>query len=443
MAAIVADINSKFYRDVEVKVIKIFYNEKGFVTCRVWIEACVGNAKAEGKEITCVGHFSPVLVGVVYEAKGMLNYVDKTLKNGRKVQEWQLMITSWNQKVSQSKQALISFLVQEVDGIGERRASEIYDCFKDKALETLRDDPLKISTVIHGITPERAVTISNTLKAKEADFRFKETLYGIGLTQGLISRLYAHYGIDVEKAIKLKTFDLSEVDGIGFKTCCLIADKLGIPKDRPDRVRAGTIYTLRDMMQMKGCTCIDLGDLVKETAETIGVSPRTVEVQVEYMLERGTLFDENHEFQDSDFEKEEEVSDNPFDDGLDDVIDPRLLKRGVDFDELRKRRKDWREHRNDKPADNTNSEIDVVPASVELDSFSESLAKPAKGASHEAVCGGRQGRQGRSESEVTPSVIYMPGPVAVPQSPPPPQVKEPELEFEDDPGDEGETYWAD
>ncbi len=130
-------------------------------------------------------------------------------------------------------------------GVGPSTAKRLVEAFGTETLNVIRDQPKRLLEV-PGIGPAKAEAISKAyaeLVAGEKAFLF---LYGLGLTGGLVSKLYSHYGDAVEEVITRNPYQAAEeIEGIGFRTADRIAARLGFPNDAPARIRMGLLYTLQ------------------------------------------------------------------------------------------------------------------------------------------------------------------------------------------------------
>ncbi len=110
--------------------------------------------------------------------------------------------------------------LQEVDGIGPKRADSIVAAWADQ--KAIRE--IMIFLHSHGVGTSRAV------------------------------RIFKTYGADAIRVISENPYRLArDIRGIGFKSADLIAEKLGIEKTAMIRARAGIGYALTEAMDEGHC----------------------------------------------------------------------------------------------------------------------------------------------------------------------------------------------
>ncbi|NLY54913.1 MAG: ATP-dependent RecD-like DNA helicase [Firmicutes bacterium] len=130
-------------------------------------------------------------------------------------------------------------------GVGPSTAKRLVEAFGTETLNVIRDQPKRLLEV-PGIGPAKAEAISKAYAEQVAGEKAFLFLYGLGLTGGLVSKLYSHYGDAVEEVITRNPYQAAEeIEGIGFRTADRIAARLGFPNDAPARIRMGLLYTLQ------------------------------------------------------------------------------------------------------------------------------------------------------------------------------------------------------
>jgi exodeoxyribonuclease V alpha subunit len=241
--------------------------------------------KKNGTLITCKGHLKPVMQGMRLTLTGHAEY-DKDRG------EWQLIFKHAHVVSTQTREGMVAYLTQEGPNVGETRAEELVDAFgsDDKLIEILAAQPEVVAAKIKGMTPNRAQELSQWAKGEKENAVFKKELYGLQLSHYLVTKLFAKYGKDTPTVVRTDPFRLTnEVDGIGFKTASRIADAVGINGADPRRVRAGVLFTLGELHDHHGHTCIAWDMLVTKSMETLAVTQEKVIEAIKELLKEGEL----------------------------------------------------------------------------------------------------------------------------------------------------------
>lgn len=180
-----------------------------------------------------------------------------------------------------------------IKGVTPKTAKKIIETFKEKTSYVLDYEPERITQVpgiSQAICPSLIQQLNEQQELRQIIFFFQR--YNLPIHQSV--RVYNKYK---EKAIEYvchNPFLLSqEITGIGFKTADLIAAGLGIPKNSPQRIRAGILHICK-ALQEEGHTCyqfqniIDLVEKLLSTKE-LSVSAEEIESQIIYLQQMGIL----------------------------------------------------------------------------------------------------------------------------------------------------------
>jgi exodeoxyribonuclease V alpha subunit len=96
-------------------------------------------------------------------------------------------------------------------------------------------------------------------------------LQGVGVSTSLAVRIYKTYQDQAIEVVRREPYRLAgEVWGIGFKTADQIAQRLGIPHDSPERVKAGLQFALSQASDDGHCYLPET-ELVAKVTELLGV----------------------------------------------------------------------------------------------------------------------------------------------------------------------------
>ncbi len=158
-----------------------------------------------------------------------------------------------------------------IKGIGPRLAQRIVDEFGEDTFDVLENHPEWLANV-KGVSRKVA-------EAAGADFREKAGMrnaliffrdyFGSAMT----IKIYKKYGSSSVELARANPYRLcNEVEGIGFEKADLMARKLGIPENAPERLISGICYLLSSNAAQNGHVCLPEGKLVETAAKMLGCS---------------------------------------------------------------------------------------------------------------------------------------------------------------------------
>lgn len=136
-----------------------------------------------------------------------------------------------------------------IKGLGPGTAAKIVAHFGDKTLDVLTQNPERLLE-IPGIGEKKAETITRGWKEQIAVQEIMIFLNGCGITPIFAARIYRKYGLNAIETIKSDPYGLAyTIDGIGFLRADAIARKVGYDEDSPQRIQAGTLYALEEIVK--------------------------------------------------------------------------------------------------------------------------------------------------------------------------------------------------
>jgi exodeoxyribonuclease V alpha subunit len=131
-----------------------------------------------------------------------------------------------------------------IRGIGKVMASRLVAAFGMETLDVIENRPERL-TEVGGIGPKRRKEI---VRAWEEQREIKEVMVFLqshGVSTHYAIKIYKAYGAHATEMVRQNPYRLAtDIHGIGFKSADKIAAALGIPKDAPQRLEAGTLYLL-------------------------------------------------------------------------------------------------------------------------------------------------------------------------------------------------------
>ena len=205
---------------------------------------------------------------------------------------WQFKADSAVPKAAITLVGIERYLVDNITGIGKKKAKEIVKAFKFDTEKILTEDPEKIREVVK-ISDRQFLKIKESWGRHTRETSHLKELAKIGITARTAVNVYKVYGDNCVEKIRKNPYDLVEdVKRIGFKSADKIAMGMGIAKNDVRRIDAGIVYTLTKMTE-SGNTCYPKDDFIKEAAATLEIEPELVEPECMFMINEGKIICEN------------------------------------------------------------------------------------------------------------------------------------------------------
>src|SRR5215217_1113119 len=149
-------------------------------------------------------------------------------------------------------------------------AERIVDQFGQTTLEVIEQEPGRLVEV-PGLGPKRTGMITAAWAEQQAIKEVMVFLQGVGVSTSLAVRIYKTYRDEAIQVVRGEPYRLAgEVWGIGFKTADQIAQRLGIPHDSPERVKAGLQFALSEASEDGHCYLPE-AELVAKATGLLGV----------------------------------------------------------------------------------------------------------------------------------------------------------------------------
>ena len=214
-------------------------------------------------EIVIVGSFPRLEEGLNYEFRG---YMKEHQKYGE-----QFVVSSYAKSHSFTKEGLISYLSSDkFPGIGPKLASYIVLELGLTCIDLILEDPDCLDKV-YGITKKKKELIYESLKANYDSEQVFIRLYGFGLTDKMIYRLYEAYGDSAANKVEENPYRLIyDIEGYGFKKADALALSLGFKENDMLRIKSAITYTLTYVCYQQGFTYLTKEQLINSTKNLLG-----------------------------------------------------------------------------------------------------------------------------------------------------------------------------
>jgi len=245
-----------------------YYNaDNGYTVLRLEAEDAPPEAVSSDGLATVVGVMPELTPGEMVQFTG--RWIDDP-RYGRQLRAEQVLPIA-----PRSKDGIIAYLKDQVQGVGQRTAQRIYDYFGEETVNILESEPQRVADV-PGIKPQIVENLVATFLEGRAERQIMIHLQSYGISARLARKLYEQYG---EMALHIVTHEpyqlADEMDGIGFKRADAIALRTGLAKDAPQRLKAGLAYTL-GRLALEGHTFAPRELLLEKAADILGVDDQTL-----------------------------------------------------------------------------------------------------------------------------------------------------------------------
>ena len=178
-----------------------------------------------------------------------------------------------------------------IKGIRAKTARKIVEEFGTDTVDVIENHPDWLAR-LPGITPKRAVEISEEFKSK-SDIRATVTFFREYFGPATTMKIYKCFGKHSVSIARDNPYRLcEEVRGIGFDKADAMAQRLGIAPDSNDRIGAGIVYVLGFNAGQNGHTCLPRAKLVEAASELLGVPADAVSAEADRLVMKGRLFSE-------------------------------------------------------------------------------------------------------------------------------------------------------
>ena len=223
------------------------------------------NVFSNGKFITASGaFFDKPLIDSKIKLKGEFTH--------HKKYGYQFNFTQYEISLSNTKTAIIEYLSSNIfKGIGRVIAAEIYEKFKEKTLDIIDNEPEKLKDV-NGIG---AVKLGTILEGLKESYGLRKAIMFFKPYQFSDYQIKAIYNQFKDKSIVIASrnpYLFTEIKGIGFKKADIMAEKLGIKRNDPNRVKEAIKYIINQICESSGncyVTYKDVRNGIKEIIEDL------------------------------------------------------------------------------------------------------------------------------------------------------------------------------
>ncbi len=227
---------------------------------------------AQEGEITCVGTMFKLSIGEEISVEG--EYTTHPIYGK------QFDVETFSTSVPKDKHAFEKYLGSgAIKGIGPVLAGKIVESFGDDTFRIIEQEPERLEEV-KGISMQKAQQIAEVFyeqrSMRQAILFLQE--YQISLTYGL--KIYEYYKEKTYQIIRENPYRLAEdIYGIGFKLADEIAKRIGIEENHPHRIMSAITYVL-NQGTLDGHVYLEKNMLVERTQELLGISIEQIDREI-------------------------------------------------------------------------------------------------------------------------------------------------------------------
>ncbi|HUV50932.1 MAG TPA: ATP-dependent RecD-like DNA helicase [Anaerolineae bacterium] len=212
-----------------------YYNEENHYT--------VARLKTDKDQtsVTVIGFMPAVSPGETLKIKGRW---ETHPKYGRqlKVESFEVVLPS---SADEIKKYLESGFIK---GIGPKIVAAIINHYGDRTLEIIENNPEKLAEV-KGIGKVKAAHIGNSWREQHVIRDIMRFLQENKIATSYTAKIFKEYGNDAVDIIQNDPYRIAgDISGIGFYIADSIAQNLGIPKDKPERINACIIHIIEQFV---------------------------------------------------------------------------------------------------------------------------------------------------------------------------------------------------
>lgn len=170
-----------------------------------------------------------------------------------------------------------------IKGIGPRFAKRIVQKFGKDTLDVIEENP-ELLIQVEGIGKIRVERIQKSWQEQKEIKNIMLFLQDHGVSTSHATKIFKTYGSDSIGVVRENPYRLADdIWGIGFKTADMIAEKLGMEKERFIRLRSGIIYTLNKLAEEGHCFALRQ-QLIDKASGLLEVAAPKLEITLDEML---------------------------------------------------------------------------------------------------------------------------------------------------------------
>lgn len=210
--------------------------------------------------------------------------------------------------LSNDKDEMIKYLSSPLfKGIGKKMATNIVEDLGEDTFEIIKNDKHSLD-LVKGMTEAKRDLIYEVLTSQDFDQEVMQFFMGHGISMrhlGLIQATYKEKTLQILQQNPYRLID--DIDGIGFKTADELALKIGFSTDEPERMKAGIIYSIKQLCFQSGSTFVYYDEMKKSFFKIIfNIDDETFDNYLNMLIEQGRIIVEENRYYESQLYHSEE-----------------------------------------------------------------------------------------------------------------------------------------
>lgn len=210
------------------------------------------------------------------------------------------------QRSKPSSSGLVKYFSSDhFKGIGKKTAEKIVTLYGDNTIDKILEDPKKLEE-ISGFSKANREAFLTKLKINYGTEQIIAALVELGISNRFAFQIYDAYKEEAVDRVKSNPYQLVEdIQGIGFKMADTLAKDIGIESDAPERFRAALLHSLLERSISQGDTYIEARQLLEyaidllEDARQVECNPSEVAQQLTNLIEEEKVQNEGTKIFDS------------------------------------------------------------------------------------------------------------------------------------------------
>ncbi|MGN1012686.1 MAG: ATP-dependent RecD-like DNA helicase [Clostridia bacterium] len=231
--------------------------------------------KKKNEYITCVGETEEIEVDDELEFEGEMV--------SHKVYGEQFKFSSYKKVLPKTKSALVTYIADNIAGVGKKTAQNIVDSFGDDTVNVIRFSMDRLYEV-KGLNTDKIERLNDFFNTEWEKWNTIEFLSEFQISTVVANRIYQAVGKDTISIIKENPYSLlGYVRSLDFKTVDIIGRRIGISLNNPDRLDNGVIYAI-DKITEFGHTCIEKENLLNYCVELLEVDDSEISQSISRLV---------------------------------------------------------------------------------------------------------------------------------------------------------------
>jgi exodeoxyribonuclease V alpha subunit len=205
----------------------------------------------------------------------------------------QFVAESFTTMIPKDKHAFERYLGSgAIKGVGPVMAKKIVETFQDETFRIIEEEPERLAE-IKGISENKAGQIATIFyeqrNLRQAIIFLQE--YQISLTYAM--KIYDFYKDKTYQILRENPYKLAEdIYGIGFKLADSVAERTGIDKDHPHRIMSAITYVL-NQASSDGHVYLEKDELINRTIDLLGIEIEFVDhILLELQMKQSIMIGE-------------------------------------------------------------------------------------------------------------------------------------------------------